>query len=163
MTQQNSIFTKGKLNNSVDELIKNYKNFLEHPKIIPDEKIIFSPLIKKIIDDVNKTYQSNIYNVLFVLLSGNIDKKDYKEIINSMILSSYLPLSIIVIGIGNHDFSKYKELFNLDNKYSSENMPKNKDKLEQHAGVRSEDPVLCGSGPTVQPGDGQRSAACAGR
>ena len=129
MTQQNSIFTKGKLNNSVDELIKNYKNFLEHPKIIPDEKIIFSPLIKKIIDDVNKTYQSNIYNVLFVLLSGNIDKKDYKEIINSMILSSYLPLSIIVIGIGNHDFSKYKELFNLDNKNSSENMPKNKDNI----------------------------------
>ena len=124
-----SVFNRDKLNYSTDELIKSYRTFLEHPKIIPDKNIFFSPLIKKMIEDVNQTYQSNIYNVLFVLLSGNIDKKDYKEIINSLILSSYLPLSIIVIGIGKNDFSTYKELFNLNNKNSSENMPKNKDNI----------------------------------
>ena len=124
-----SVFNRDKLNYSTDELIKSYRTFLEHPKIIPDKNIFFSPLIKKMIEDVNKTYESNIYNVLFVLLSGNIDKKDYKEIINSLILSSYLPLSIIVIGIGKNDFSTYKDLFNLNNKNSSENMPKNKDNI----------------------------------
>ena len=34
---------------------------------------------------------------------------------------------------------------------------------EVEIGIRSEDSVLCGSGSTVQPSDGERSPACRGR
>ena len=124
-----SIFNTEKPNYNIDELIKDYKNFLEHSNIIPDGKILLSPLIKQIIDDIYKSFKKNVYNILFILLSGDIDKKDEKATINSLILSSYLPLSIIVIGVGNHNFSASKELFNIDNKYSSEGMPKNRDNI----------------------------------
>ena len=118
-----------KPNYNIDELIKDYKNFLEHSNIIPEGKIILSPLIKQTIDDIYNSYKSSIYNVLFLLLTGDIDKNDIKSTVNSLILSSHLPLSIIVIGVGNHNFSQAKELFNLDNKYSSEGMPKNRDNI----------------------------------
>jgi hypothetical protein len=62
---------------------------------------------------------------MFIFLTGDIDKNDHKEIINNIIASSYLPLSIIIIGVGNHDFSKISGLF-LDNKFSSEGIPRNK-------------------------------------
>jgi hypothetical protein len=62
---------------------------------------------------------------MFIFLTGDIDKNDHKEIINNIIASSYLPLSIIIICVGNHDFSKISGLF-LDNKYSSEGIPRNK-------------------------------------
>jgi len=124
-----SIFNEEKPNYNIDELIKDYKNFLEHSDIIPEGEIILSPLIKQIIDDIYSSYKPNNYNVLFILLSGEVDKKDQKSLINSLILSSHLPFSIIVIGVGNQDFSAVKELFNLNNKYSSEGMPKNRDNI----------------------------------
>ena len=65
---------------------------------------------------------------MFIFLTGDVDKNDHKEIINNIIASSYLPLSIIIICVGNHDFSKISGLF-LDNKYSSEGIPKNKENV----------------------------------
>jgi hypothetical protein len=110
-------------------IIKDYKNFLEHSNITPNGKILLSPLIKQIIDDIYNSFKTNIYNLLFILISGDIDKSDYKALTNSLILSGHLPLSIIVIGVGNHDFTACKDLFNINNKYSSEGMPKNRDNI----------------------------------
>ena len=84
-----SIFNVEKPNYNIDEIIKDYKNFLEHSNITPNGKILLSPLIKQIIDD--------IYNS--------------------------------VIGVGNHDFTACKDLFNRNNKYSSEGIPKNRDNI----------------------------------
>ena len=89
---------------------------------------IMDKLLKKTINNIYYSYESYIYNVMFIFLTGDIDKNDHKEIINNIIASSYLPLSIIIIGVGNHDFSKISGLF-LDNKYSSEGIPKNKENV----------------------------------
>ena len=124
-----SAFNIDKAHTNTDELIKEYKNFLENPKIIPESKITLSPLLQQTIDDIYSEYKPNVYNILFILISGDVDKDDQKETINNIILSSYLPLSIIIIGVGNHDFSNSKQLFNINNKYSKEGMPKNKNNV----------------------------------
>ena len=114
-----------------NELIKSFNeitNYLNNPKIISKEKSVLSPLLKKTINNIYYSYESYIYNVMFIFLTGDIDKNDHKEIINNIIASSYLPLSIIIICVGNHDFSKISGLF-LDNKYSSEGIPKNKENV----------------------------------
>ena len=117
-----------KKSNNINDIIEGYKTFLEQPGIISAEKIAISSLIDEIINKIYKSYQSDIYNILILFLSGDIDGKDQKKTIDNIIKSSYLPLSIIVIGIGNHDFSKMKELF-LNNVISSEGMPKNKENV----------------------------------
>jgi len=114
--------------NNINNIIEGYKQYLEQPGIIPAEKIVISSLIDEIINKIFKSYQSDIYNILFLFLSGDIDEKDQQKTIDYIIRSSYLPLSIIVIGVGNYDFSKMKELF-LDNNFSSEGMPKNKENV----------------------------------
>jgi hypothetical protein len=114
-----------------NELIKSFNeitNYLNNPEIISKEKSVLSPLLKKTINNIYYSYESYIYNVMFIFLTGDIDKNDHKEIINNIIASSYLPLSIIIICVGNHDFSKISGLF-LDNKYSSEGIPKNKENV----------------------------------
>jgi hypothetical protein len=111
-----------------NELIKSFNeitNYLNNPEIISKEKSVLSPLLKKTINNIYYSYESYIYNVMFIFLTGDIDKNDHKKIINNIIASSYLPLSIIIICVGNHDFSKISGLF-LDNKYSSEGIPRNK-------------------------------------
>lgn len=109
-------------------LIDEYKNFLENKEIVSKNNVNLSPFIKNLINEIYFAYKSNVYSILFIFLSGDISKKDQKETINKIIQSSYLPLSIIVIGIGNHDFSEMKDLF-LDSINSTEGMPKNKDNV----------------------------------
>ena len=126
---KSNIYTLDKsLISGEEELFNQYKNFLKNKNIISKNKVNLSPFIKKLIDDIYTSYQSNVYSILFIFLSGDINKEDQKETINKIIQSSYLPLNIIVIGIGNHDFSEMKALF-LDNVNTTEGMPKNKDNV----------------------------------
>ena len=45
----------------------------------------------------------NNYNILMILTDGIIEDMD--DTINSLVEASYLPISVIIIGIGNADFS----------------------------------------------------------
>ena len=63
-----------------------------------------------IIDKLNETVKQDIarenynnYNILMILTDGIIEDMD--ETINSLVEASYLPISVIIIGIGNADFS----------------------------------------------------------
>ena len=118
---------KSKLNS--DKLIEKYKTSLESNNIIPDKNIALSPIIKKITSDIYQTYEPDKYYVLFLLLSKDIDKKDKKNLIHQIIASSYLPLSIFIIGIGNHDFTEAKSTLKKISKYSSEGMAKVRDNI----------------------------------
>lgn len=46
---------------------------------------------------------SNTYFVLFILTDGEIH--DMKQTIDSIVASSHLPLSIIIVGVGDADFT----------------------------------------------------------
>ena len=62
------------------------------------------------IDKLNETVKQEIarenynnYNILMILTDGIIEDMD--DTINSLVEASYLPISVIIIGIGNADFS----------------------------------------------------------
>ena len=120
-------FDKSKLNS--DELIEKYKSHLESKNIIPDKKIELSHLIKKITSDIYNIYEPIKYNVLFALISKDIDKKDKKKLIHQIIASSYLPLSIFIIGVGNENFIESKAILNKINKYSNQGLAKVRDNV----------------------------------
>jgi len=115
-------FDNVKLNS--DQLLEKYNVFLDSKNVVPEKKIALSHLIKKITKDIYKVFDANIYNVLFILLSGSIDKKDKEKIINQIIASGYLPLSIVIIFVGNHGFAETKEMFEKSHKYASNGMEK---------------------------------------
>lgn len=125
-----SVFSIGKSNKyRSDDLITELYNQNNINMIFPQKKILLSPLLNKIINDIQIAYENNIYYVSFIFLSGDIDKSDFKETINKIIISSYLPLSIIIIGVGDHNFKEMEEFFQKKHKYSSTGMEKNKDNV----------------------------------
>ena len=123
------VFDMSKSNVSSDILLEQYKVFLESTNIVPEKKIQVSHLIKKIIDGIYKLFDSKIYNVAFILLSDDIDIKDKKKAIDNIITSSYLPLSIIAIGLRDEDYKVSKEIFENKSKYSSQGMEKNRNNV----------------------------------
>lgn len=71
----------------------------------------FSPIIKKVIEKCelleNESKGSN-YHVLLIITDGKIS--DREETIRSIIKASFLPISIIIVGVGNDDFETMNEL-----------------------------------------------------
>lgn len=124
------VFDMSNFNIDSDKLKEKYKEYLESSNIIPEKKVLLSPLIKKVTNEISLLNKSNIYNVLFVLLSSGIDKKDKQSIFNLIMASSfYLPLTIVVIGVGDHDFSREKEIFEQINKFSSQGKEKSRNNV----------------------------------
>ena len=61
------------------------------------------------IRDLNNEVQSNLrngmtmgYNILLILTDGQID--DLQDTIDELVEASFLPISVIIVGIGNGDF-----------------------------------------------------------
>ena len=48
------------------------------------------------------------YNILMIITKGQID--DINETIDELVESSFLPLSVVIIGVGNADFSQMEIL-----------------------------------------------------
>ena len=67
----------------------------------------FAPLINKIISEIKKETILD-YHVLMILTDGIIDDMD--ETIDALVEGSFLPLSVIIIGIGEADFTKMVKL-----------------------------------------------------
>lgn len=49
------------------------------------------------------TQENQKYNIMIIMTDGVVD--DFQETIDSIVLASFLPLSIIIIGVGSADFS----------------------------------------------------------
>ena len=68
----------------------------------------FAPIIKRIINDIKAQNDPKEYQVLMILTDGII--QDMKETIDALVEGSFYPLSVIIIGIGNTDFSQMERL-----------------------------------------------------
>ena len=90
----------------IDNVLKEYHNCLE--KIVFSGPTHFAPIINKIIGDIKKQNDISEYQVLMILTDGVID--DLEDTIDSLVEGSFYPLSVIIIGIGNADFSKMEQL-----------------------------------------------------
>ena len=92
---------------TIGNIIKTYHEIIEKDKLDFTGPTNFSPLIKKVISRIN---QNNLfeYHILMILTDGVID--DLQDTIDLLVEASYLPLSVIIIGIGNKDFSNMEKL-----------------------------------------------------
>ena len=95
----------------VDNIIQVYHKCLQ--RITFSGPTEFAPIINKIIDNMKEQNDPIEYQVLMILTDGII--RDMPKTIDALVEGSYYPLSVIIIGIGNADFTKMKELDGDDN------------------------------------------------
>ena len=90
--------------NGIDGILQTYRTVLNNTEL-------WGPThFHHFIDRLNETVKSEVsrenynnYNILMILTDGIIEDMD--DTINALVESSYLPISVIIIGIGNADFS----------------------------------------------------------
>ena len=88
----------------INGILKAYREVLNNTKLFGPT--YFHYIIDNLNERVKKEIQGdnfNNYNILMILTDGIIEDMD--ETINSLVESSYLPISVIIIGIGEEDFS----------------------------------------------------------
>jgi hypothetical protein len=92
---------------TIGNIIKTYHEVIEQDKLDFSGPTHFTPLIKEVISRIDK---NNIfeYHILMILTDGVID--DLQDTIDILVEASTLPLSVIIIGIGNEDFTKMEIL-----------------------------------------------------
>ena len=89
---------------SIDCILQTYRNILYNTKFAGPTN--FHNFIEYANDSIIKEISKgnyNIYNILMILTDGIIGDMD--ETINALVESSFLPISVIIIGIGNADFT----------------------------------------------------------
>ena len=91
---------------NVNNIIKEYVNCCN--KIDFACPTYFAPLIKKTINDIKQSKDILNYQLLMILTDGMI--QDLEDSIEALVEGSFYPLSVIIIGIGEEDFSKMEKL-----------------------------------------------------
>ena len=89
----------------IDGVLLEYRNFIT--KIHLSGPTYFSPMINDLIFEVDKEIDEGKtlnYHIIMILTDGMID--DMQETKDSLVAASFLPISVIIIGIGDGDFSK---------------------------------------------------------
>ena len=90
----------------IQGIIEVYHNALQVVELYGPT--LFGPIIKTINQMIKNEKNINKYHILMILTDGKID--DIDNTIDELVASSFLPLSVIIIGIGNADFSSMVEL-----------------------------------------------------
>jgi hypothetical protein len=90
----------------VDNIIEVYHKCVQN--ILFSGPTYFAPIINKIIDNMKEQNDPREYQVLMILTDGII--QDKLDTIDALVEASYYPLSVIIIGIGNANFTKMEEL-----------------------------------------------------
>ena len=91
---------------TIDNVIKEYRNCVK--KIIFAGPTEFSPMIRKEIETIRKENNPLIYHILMILTDGII--VDQQATMDAIIEASFLPFSLIIIGVGNDHFQEMIEL-----------------------------------------------------
>ncbi len=102
---------------SIDNVLRVYRACLD--KLNFAGPTYFSPILNKVIDNIRQKNNDLEYNILMILTDGNID--DMKSTKDAIVEGSFLPLSVVIVGIGNADFSKMVELDGNDTPLVSSN------------------------------------------
>jgi len=94
----------------INNILEKYRESLYRVKLSGNTK--FSFFLKKVISNINKDLKykrnENHYYILLILTDGVVN--DMKDTIDLIVEGSYLPLSIIIVGIGNEDFTFMEQL-----------------------------------------------------
>ena len=95
---------------TIDNVIKEYQKCLQ--RIILAGPTKFYPIIRNTINTIYKQNMPLKYHVLMILTDGII--LDLQETIDVLVEGSFLPLSVIIIGVGNDHFQEM-EILDGDN------------------------------------------------
>ena len=94
----------------VNNIINAYRQSLSRVNLAGPT--YFTPILEKVIseirNDLENKQEENHYYVLLILTDGCIN--DMQQTCDIIVEASYLPLSIIIVGIGNADFSLMETL-----------------------------------------------------
>ena len=93
---------------SFPDLFKGYKDIINN--ILFSGPTYFAPILTEVITYARENYKINPFNYSIFLLLTDGEIQDMDETINCIVEGSYLPLSIIIVGIGNEDFSNMDKL-----------------------------------------------------
>ena len=96
-------FSKNPDIHTLDNVIRTYHDCIENDKLTFSGPTKFGPLINKVISRINKEDIFE-YHILMILTDGVLE--DLQETIDILVDASLLPLSVIIIGIGDADFSQ---------------------------------------------------------
>jgi len=95
---------------TLENIIKKYKESLD--KVTLSGPTNFAPVIKKVMDEINNDLENNKdenhYYILLMLTDGVII--DMVDTVNCIVEASKLPLSIVIVGIGEADFENMERL-----------------------------------------------------
>jgi hypothetical protein len=87
---------------SIDAVLQCYRQSVDNLKFYGPT--YFAPIIHKVISTVKADNNPNVYNILLILTDGIIN--DMNDTIDALVEASYLPISVIIVGIGYADFAK---------------------------------------------------------
>jgi hypothetical protein len=93
---------------SFPDLFQGYKNIIN--KLLFSGPTYFAPILTEVITYARENYSINPLNYSIFLLLTDGEIQDMDETIDCIVEGSYLPLSIIIVGIGNEDFSNMDRL-----------------------------------------------------
>jgi hypothetical protein len=85
---------------TIDGVLTAYKNIFQ--TISLSGPTYFAPLINRFINDVKSINNNMVYNILMILTDGMINDMD--KTIDALVEASFMPVSVIIVGIGKNDF-----------------------------------------------------------
>lgn len=91
---------------SIDEILQHYRKALTQVTLFGPSN--FSPVINNTISIAKQYQDGKHYFVLLIITDGIIS--DIKHTIDAIIDASKLPISIIIVGVGDADFGNMDEL-----------------------------------------------------
>jgi hypothetical protein len=92
----------------VPEMLANYNNIF--PRLILSFPTLFSPVLTRVIRDVRGRTNQSCYTVLLIITDGAITQDDMQPTVDLIVDASSLPISIIIVGVGQNDFSAMRRL-----------------------------------------------------
>jgi len=98
----------------IDDVLNQYRNFITKVKLWGPTN--FAPMIRDLNNEVKENLRKGMtmsYNILMILTDGQIT--DMQMTINELVEASFLPISVIIVGIGNGNFGNMDILDADDN------------------------------------------------
>ena len=85
---------------TINNVLNEYRNSFKFIQLAGPTN--FSPLIQNVVNKIKRENNPMQYHILLILTDGIIN--DLQPTIDVLVEGSFLPLSVIIIGIGNDDF-----------------------------------------------------------
>ena len=111
---------------TIDGVLKIYREALRKLKIFA--KSYFAPIIKQTIENAHLRKDNHIYFILMLVTDGIIN--DIEDTIDSIVEASFLPISVIIVGIGDNDFSSIEKLDDENYLTNSSGIECNRDMIQ---------------------------------